>query len=243
MTLPDPYKWPAIVVCLAFAGVSTCALFSGCVDGPLAKYGGLNPWVKKQWEQEDAEYGPSFETRVARLRSIRSRAKNLDESERERISRDLAAQAPSEPNLAVRREMVLTLGQLPTETATVALRHALTDSEPEMRVAACEAWRRRGGGEAVERLSGVVGNDTNTDVRLAATRALGRFRDPAAVRGLASAIDDNNPALQYEAIQSLRSASGRDFGGDVAAWRNYAKGQEPEAASEASMAERFFKWK
>lgn len=242
MTLPDPCKWPAIVVCLALAGGPACLLMSGCAEGPLAKYGNYNPWVKSQWEQEDVEYGASFETRIARLRSIRSRAKKLDESERERISRDLAPLIPHEPNQAVKREMVLAIAQIRTETATEALRKALTDSEPDIRVVACEAWRMRGGKEALECLAGVVGSDTNPDVRLAATKALGQFRDPAAIRALATAIDDNSPAMQYQAMQSLRSASGRDFGGDVAAWRKYAHEQDPQPAP-ASMAERFFKWK
>lgn len=243
MTLTDPYRWPAIVVCLACAAGLACAALSGCAEGPLAKYGSLNPWVKKQWDQEDAEYGPSFETRLSRLRSIRVRANRLDESERERISQDLAQLVPNEPNLAVRREMVLVLGSIPTEASAVALRQAMSDSDPEMRVAACEAWRSRGGEEAIQQLASVLGSDTNEDVRLAATRALGRFRGPAAVRALAFAIDDTNPAMQYQAVQSLRNASGQNFGGDIAAWRKYAHESEPQPAPAASVAERLFKWK
>lgn len=244
MPTPGALKWPAIAWCLVLAAASACALLAGCAEGPLARYGELNPWVKSQWDQEDAQYGPSFHTRVARLRSLRARAKRFNAGEQERLSQELAPLVQNEPNLAIRREVVLVLGRLPTEAATAALRLALTDSDPEMRVAACDAWRQRGGKEALERLSGVVNSDTDTDVRLAATRALAGFHDPAAVRALGVALDDSNPALQYQAVQSLRSVSGHDLGTDIAVWREYARGEEPPLApaQTPSVAERFWKW-
>jgi HEAT repeat protein len=230
----------AAIFWLLAALLAACAL-PGCAEGPLARYGSWNPWVKSRWEQEDADYGPSFQTRVARLRGLRNRADRLEAAEQERISHELVESLRNEDNPALRREMVLALGKLKTETAAAGLREALVDSEPEMRVAACVAWRERGGAEALERLSAAVGSDTDIDVRLAAARSLAGFRDPTAVRALGTALDDPNPALQHQAVESLRVVTGRDLGGDVAAWRDFARGNPPPAAPAASLAERLFR--
>jgi HEAT repeat protein len=231
-----------LLVPIWFAAFAIGGGVLGCAEGPLARYGEWNPWVKARWEQEDADYGPSFQTRVARLRSVRNRVAKLAPAEGERISQELVESLRNETNPALRREVVLTLGTLRTETADTGLREALSAGDSELRIAACSAWRMRGGPEALERLSELVGSDTDPDVRLAATRALAGFRDPTAIRALGVALDDPNPALQFQAVESLRSVTGKDFGGNIAAWRDYARGEAPSAAPAPSFAERLFKW-
>jgi HEAT repeat protein len=63
------------------------------------------------------------------------------------------------------------------------------------------------------------------DVRLAAARALGETRSPAAVPALGEALSDTNPAMQYRAVQSLKMTTGQDLGDKVDRWQRYVKGE------------------
>jgi HEAT repeat protein len=106
-----------------------------------------------------------------------------------------------------------------------------------VRLAACEAWGRQPGGQGLPQLVQVLADDQEAEVRLAAARELGRLKDARALVPLTEALADANPALQHGAAESLRAISGRDYGDDVQAWRQYAAtGQAPEP--NVSLAER-----
>ena len=102
------------------------------------------------------------------------------------------------------------------------------------------AWGRRGGKESVDELCKLLNSDSDMDVRLAAARALGQTKEKIAMPQLADALSDSDPAMQHRLVQSLKNVSGKDFGGDVEAWRQYAKG-EPVQEKPVSVAERFRK--
>ena len=87
-------------------------------------------------------------------------------------------------------------------------------------------------------LGGLVAGDMNSDVRLAAARALGRIKDPAAIAALGNALTDNDPAMQYRATQSLHEITGKDLGINVERWRQYVRGETPQPASPNSLVER-----
>ena len=55
---------------------------------------------------------------------------------------------------------------------------------------------------------------------------------------LVVALDDRDPALQYVGIQSMKSITGKDYGGDVESWRLVATGGDPPAPKAPSIAER-----
>ncbi len=229
-------KWLLVFGCL----LELTAL-AGCAKGPLWRTGYISPWVRKKWT-EDERYGPTLFTRLPAIESLADRAAWMDPAEREQVSREFAEQLRTETNPLVRINLVRALGAFPTETAAEALRTAITDSDSEVRMAACDAWERRGGREALETLAAVVGSDTSLDVRLAATRSLAAFPDPAAVRALGIALDDADPALQYRAVQSLKSASGVDYGTDLTAWRQFVRGETPLPSREPSLVERLRNW-
>ena len=84
----------------------------------------------------------------------------------------------------------------------------------------------------------VLSGDVDTDVRLAATRALGKSKEPVAVAALGRALEDSDPAIQYRAVLSLRGATGENLGNDVRRWRQYVAGQQPTPADAPSLAER-----
>ena len=70
-----------------------------------------------------------------------------------------------------------------------------------------------------------------------AVKALGETADKAALAPLADALVDPNPAIQFRAQESLRAVSGRDYGNNVQAWREYAK-TGTTTTEEISFAER-----
>ena len=221
---------PALVLGLVLT--SLC----GCLDSPIRRL-----WYRQEW-LEDEKFGPTFHARLDELRALRSRVEDLGEEEQVRVSNQLLEALAREPSPLYRSEVVRTLAVLPTPAAVEGLRRAIEDSDPSVRIAACEAWARRGGDEALRILSQVVGSDTDLDVRLAATRGLANFKSPAAVRALGLALDDPDPALQHRAVQSLKQLTGRDLGDSVPAWRQFVQSGQPPVVEEPSIAERLRRW-
>jgi HEAT repeat protein len=107
------------------------------------------------------------------------------------------------------------------------IQFAAADESPQLRVAACEALGKVGDSAAVDILAVLVEHDEEIDVRLAATSELASFSNPPSLRALGIALDDPNPALQFRAMQSLKVASGRHFGDDIAMWKSWIRGEEP----------------
>ena len=127
--------------------------------------------------------------------------------------------------------------EYPQPAAGGVLIGALADSDKETRRIACTCLGKRGGAQAVTELSRVIASDTDFDVRIAAVSALGITGQSSAVAPLAEAIIDPDPAMQAKARESLTAVSGRDYGNDVQAWREYAKNGKTDAP-EVSLAER-----
>lgn len=176
--------------------------------------------------------------RIAVLRKMGQKAASADPLEQQRISAELAAALAAEADPLIRMEIVRALGGYATPEAASALAAALNDPDCDVRVAACEAWGKRGGPEATASLSRVLSSDLDMDVRLAAARALGETGDPGAVVPLGEALEDRDPAMQYLAVQGLRNTTGEDFGNDVSQWRLYVRGELPPAERSISLVER-----
>jgi hypothetical protein len=148
--------------------------------------------------------------------------------EQQQTSQVLAQALGSEEDPVVRAEIVRALAAYPTTASAAALKQGLGDASPYVRIAACLAWARRGGPESVDSLSTVLKTEKDSDVRMAAVRALGDIKDTQTnpVPALAVALEDSNVAIQNRAIASLENITGRYYGADVNAWRAYAQGQE-----------------
>ena len=227
----------SIVAC-AWMALACCC---GCATGPFPQLAHLNPMLQQEWKI-DKQFGPTLRDQLAELETVQKSADRMAADEQERWAQQLSQLMSEDSNLVLKAAIVRTLGKLETPTAASALRLAVSDPEPDVRIAACEAWRDQGTTESVEMLGRLLGSDTDFDVRLAATRCLGRFRDPAAVQALAIAIDDSDPAMQYRAIQSLKSASGRNYGNNVPAWREFVHGGNPAEEPAGGIAFKFGEW-
>ena len=205
---------------------SLCAAaLSGCRTGPLADFYAYNPLNRQG--PEESEYGPAPAVRRQQVQQLAKRIRKMPPTEQIAMAADLSLQMQNEVDPIVRADIVRALGKVNTQATQQSLNMAMHDAEACVRLAACEAWREVGGQEAVAALSEMIASDTDNDVRLEATRALGAFNDPAAVRGLSVALDDANAALQYRAMESLKQVSGQELGYDVVAWRNYVDATAP----------------
>jgi len=180
--------------------------------------------------------------RVAKIQELGRQAASADPEEQQRVAAQLAEAIRDEEDPLIRVEIVRAMGSVKGPLAERVLQAATDDPAPEVRIAACEAWGRRGGTAAVGVLGEVLGGDLDIDVRLAAAKALGQTADPKAVAVLGRVLDDPDPALQYRAVQSLREVTGKDLGNDVRRWQQYVRGELPADALQPSLAERVRQW-
>ena len=176
--------------------------------------------------------------RVDTLRKLGQKASQADLAEQQTISADLAAVYQREEDPLIRAEIVHAAGGYRTEPATSVLELALRDSDSDVRLAACEALGKHRGAEAVGILTTALSSDMDIDVRMAAARALGETEDPAAVAPLGRILEERDPALQHQAVVSLRKCSDEDFGNDVNRWHQYVRGETPDPPKSISVAER-----
>jgi len=87
-------------------------------------------------------------------------------------------------------------------------------------------------------LRSMLDGDRSMDVRLTAARALGTIRDPQAVAALATALEDSDPAMQYQAVLSLEKSTGENLDGNVQRWRDYVRRESPPPANPVEVAGR-----
>ncbi|WP_425614466.1 HEAT repeat domain-containing protein [Anatilimnocola sp. NA78] len=224
---------------LCCAALLCCGgLLTGCESGQVPELRSWNPWVTKDWKADEA-YAPTYHRKVKDLADLRDRAPSLPPEEQQRYSAELAVQLQKEEAVVMRTALVQTLAALPTEQARAAVQMAANDSDPYVRRQACVALGKNPDAKSLEILGQTLANDNDPDVRLVAAKGLGQFRDPQAAQALAVAIDDNNPALQHAAMDSLRTVTGKDYGYSASAWREYVQGGTPKAPPAPSLAQQF----
>lgn len=199
---------------------------SGCTTEPTRRVRSWFPKTRQEWA-EDERFGPTFHEQLADLKKLRDDARQMTPEDQERWAGQLGQMLEDGTNRVLRVAIVRTLGEFPTPTSAVVLRKEIEDGEVDVRIAACEAWGRIGGEQARDLLAGVIGSDTDLDVRMAATRELAAFKDQKTVQALGLALNDTDPALQHRAMQSLKRVTGRDFGNNAPAWREFVQGGSP----------------
>ncbi len=217
-------------------GVLVCCLslmtVAGCASSDTSA-------LKMPWQQADDS--PEFVSPAGRIESLQKLAGKARWSSAERkrqIVAELTAAIQNEEDPLIRTEIVYALSNYPTPETDAVLRAALQDPNEDVRVAACEAWGKRGTPEAAAMLGEALGGDLSKDVRLAAARALGETNDRTAVAALGVALNDRDPAMQYRAVLSLKKVTGEDFGNDVNRWRQYVQSSSTPAVESPSLADR-----
>lgn len=134
----------------------------------------------------------------------------------------LADELLAEHDPLVRARIVAAVAAFNTPAAAAICTGALSDPDPRVRAAACDAWAQRAGPDAVPLIAARFDGDSELTVRLRALHALGTIRDDAATAVLVRALDDPDPAVQLRAMGGLRQHAGRDLGDDPATWKAWA---------------------
>jgi hypothetical protein len=186
------------------------------------------------WPFPDQER-TSFHTPAMRIDTVRQfagRADGTDSEAQREMTDQLARQIQIEPDPLVRKAIIETTAEFRTPLAEQILEAGLGDEHQAVRVACCQALGKRAETVSVPSLARALRDDRQLDVRLAAAEALGSIKSPEAMAALVVALDARDPALQFVGVQSLKSISGQDYGGDVAQWRQVATGGTPAAAPE-----------
>ncbi len=195
-------------------------LCGGCAEGPLWRTGRMFPRVVQRWQQEEQIANSVFE-RKEQMASLVTGAQGNDGASLDRAALELSQIALSDPVLINRMEAIRQLGNLDCPAAWEALRRAINDPDPQVRLVVVRAWTRMSASQAVPALSAAFAADADVDVRLAAVRALGSFPGEASVGALTPALRNADPAIQLRATEALAQATGESFGPDVQAWSRY----------------------
>jgi hypothetical protein len=204
-------------ICLA---VGLIHQLSGCAEGPLWRAGKYNPWVRSQWAEEEKIADTLF-TRKRRMENVVAQATNASIDVQEQAALALSDIIFRDKVLLMRLHAVKLLGQLNSPTAVETLAKASKDNDKEIRLAAITAWKKVSPDSAVPQLQEIIGSDTDIDVRLAATEALGNFPGRSSVEALSLSLNDRDPALQVRAAESLQRVTGEPLGRNIVAWQQY----------------------
>lgn len=214
---------------LLLVAIVTVQQFSGCSEGPFWRSGKYSPWVRNKWAAEEKIADTLF-TRKSRMDSVVQNAVNGPINVQEEAALALSDIIFRDKVLLMRLHAVRLLGQLKSSpTAVETLTKASQDNDRDIRLAAIESWKMLGTDAAVPQLQEIIGSDTDIDVRLAATEALGHFPGRASVGALALSLNDRNPALQVRATESLRKVTGESLGRNVVAWQKYVQSVAPQS--------------
>jgi HEAT repeat protein len=228
---------------LQFACVlAALAPLAGCADGPFNGGGTWNPWLRKEWEKDERR-GPTFHTQMKQLQELAESAPSLPVARQDQLSQEMLERYHNEANPLLRSAIVRVAGGLRGTGVDETLSAAIKDSDTEVRVVAAQALGRRGNEEALQLLASAMSSETELDVRIAVADELKRFKNsPEATRALAVALDDNDAALQHQAIKSLEVVTGRSYGMSVPAWREHLAGGDPAPVPGPSLVDRAKGW-
>jgi HEAT repeat protein len=229
----------------AAAAMALAASLTGCADGPIPETRILNPWVRKQWA-EDEQRVTTYHRKVADLAEMRAKAAKMSPDEQETTAGHLAARLRDEKSAALRAEFVRTLAVFRAPSAQQALVACMTDESSSIRVLACKGLGVAPTAEGYQALAHAVSDDADLDVRIAAAHELGKYKGFEASKALRPALDDRDPALQIAAMQSLEAVDGHtEYRRNVAVWREHLDGGNPSpppGPSIAELAKQYWSW-
>ncbi|MCA9245519.1 MAG: HEAT repeat domain-containing protein [Planctomycetales bacterium] len=172
--------------------------------------------------------------RTRQLEQLAAETSKKSDQEQIQLAQDLTRQIQAEQDPLMREHLLTTIAALDTPLTGSVLQAALRDEVPTVRQRAVELIAAHQTTNAVGILAEVVKADEDLDVRLAATRELGRFKDRVAIEAVASGLDDDDPAMRFRTMESLAKMTDEDLGLNVVAWKQYLRGgptgDEPQVA-------------
>lgn len=211
---------------LAVAMVAAVTLpAAGCHDGPMYGLKAANPFYSmKQWKADEA-LGPSDHVRRVELHKLVGVMPNLPPERQAYWHDHIRGILDHDPSPEMRRLAIMAAGVSSHPPSRELISTGLRDDSLKVRLATCEVLGRQTDEDAARLLAETAGSTTDLDVRNAALAALANHRSDYAVDALRLALDDRNPATRALAVESLRGATGKDYGDDPTVWIAALDGQ------------------
>ena len=210
------------VVLLAL--VLCCGILGCANDRPFSQW--ENPFQTVDTSYKES-YGLTPNDVANEIRALADKVGDLSAEDQQKVSLELTTRYESEKDPNLRRELIYALGSFPDPFAAPGLHAALSDTDRFVRAEAVRAWSRRSSEEAMQTLAATIQTEESIDVRQVAIRGIKRFQHPDAIRTLGDVLNERDPAMQYLAMQSLKSASGKDLGNDTRKWDEYIASTYP----------------
>lgn len=158
------------------------------------------------------------------IKELGENAKKVPPEKQQEYAETLALIAREESDPLIRRQAVLSIAHFPTQTSAETLQRAMSDSDREVRLAACFGWYTYGGDEAAPALIELLGKESDPDIRMEAIELLGKMKDKRAIPAFAAPLSENNPALQHFTVLALQEITGaRET--DPRFWLAYCRGE------------------
>lgn len=217
--------------------VVACCSLTGCQDGPLYALKVANPYYSMREWKDDEAIGVTDHERRKQLSTLAETIDQMPANKQQFWSGHLEKLIENDDSPEMRRLAIRAAGRMSDPSAMGMIERGLDDESVKVRMEACGALARKSSDEAARTLAATVGTDTNEDVRHAALRALATHKNQIAVDSLKTALLDRNPATRDLAIESLKGATGKNYGDDPQVWIAALDGK-PTAEVETRLAER-----
>ena len=215
-------QWqPTLVSYFVIIVITVAVSGPGCSrPGPFVKIHRL--FVGKGWtDTVDGVVPPS--KKIEQIQQLGQQMRAASPPQRAALAQQLLAMYQAEEDPNIRFAIFQAFGDDPSPQAQALVELALTDSDPDLRVAACRRLGQWGGVDAAERLARTLSTEKSPTVRIAAIRALGSTRHSHALAALGAVLEERDPAFQLEAMIALRRLTGQDFGLNAERWREYLR--------------------
>lgn len=215
--------------------VSYCLLLvavAGCAKGALWRLGYLSPQARQQWADEE-KIAKTWPVMRDEMTGMAEQAKASSLADQQRVAKRFAEIVEKENRMLVKLHAVKLLGELSPDAALASVAIAARDSNADVRAAACQVYGKMATPDALVQLTQLLRSDDSEDVQIAAIRAMGRFKGPEAALALRSALEEERPALQLAAAESLGTITGEKFGKDVPKWLDYVATLSPSGTGPA----------
>ncbi len=132
-----------------------------------------------------------------------------------------------DPDPTVRAASISALGRHGTvEDVPEILRYLNTDDSKIVRWEAAKALQKLHREQAIDPLITAMTKDKDKDVRMAAANALGQYPKRRVFDALVGAIEDSNYGVSREAVKSLQTLTGEDFGDRGEKWWAWAEANQ-----------------
>mgnify|MGYP001825796050 FL=1 len=221
--------------CVSLLLAGTVALsavsLSGCQDGPLYAMKTVNPYFPlKEWK-EDEELGVTDHQRRTQLAKLSETIDKLPPDRQEFWAGHLQQMLENDQSPEMRRLVVRAAGRLDSPAGLKMIEQGLDDASIKVRMEACRSLGMKTENEDATRLLvAAIGTDTSQDVKHSAIDALANHKNKIAVDSLRLALSDRNPVTRTLAVQSLRGATGKNYGDDPRVWIAALDGKPTEEA-------------